>query len=38
MLNDTRIRSTKPRERDYKLSDFDGLYLRLRCCSSGPAS
>ena len=33
MLNDTRIRSAKPRERDYKLSDFDGLYLLV--CSNG---
>jgi integrase len=30
MQNDTRIRSAKPRERDYKLSDFDGLYLLVR--------
>ena len=30
MLNDTRIRSVRPRERDYKLSDFDGLYLLVR--------
>ena len=27
MLNDTRIRRAKPRERDYKLTDFDGLQL-----------
>ena len=33
MLNDTLIRSAKPRERDYKLSDFDGLYLLV--CSNG---
>ena len=25
MLNDTRIRNAKPGERDYKLTDFDGL-------------
>jgi hypothetical protein len=30
MLNDTRIRNAKPRERDYKLTDFDGLYLLVR--------
>ena len=30
MLNDTRIRNAKPRERDTKLTDFDGLYLLLR--------
>ena len=30
MLNDTRIRSAKARERDYKLTDFDGLYLLVR--------
>jgi len=30
MLNDTRIRSAKPRDRDYKLTDFDGLYLLVR--------
>jgi integrase len=30
MLNDTRIRSAKPGERDYKLTDFDGLYLLIR--------
>jgi hypothetical protein len=30
MLNDTRIRNAKPHERDYKLTDFDGLYL-LEC-------
>jgi hypothetical protein len=33
MLNATLIRSAKPRERDYKLSDFDGLYLLV--CSNG---
>jgi hypothetical protein len=27
VLNDTRIRNIKPRERDFKLFDFDGLYL-----------
>jgi Arm DNA-binding domain len=30
MLNDTRIRSAKLAERDYKLTDFDGLYLFVR--------
>jgi integrase len=30
MLNDTRIRNAKPAERDYKLTDFDGLYLLVR--------
>jgi integrase len=30
MLNDTRIRNAKPRERDYKLTDFDGLYVLVR--------
>ena len=30
MLNDTKIRQAKPRERDYKLADFDGLYLLVR--------
>ena len=30
MLNDTRIRNAKPGERDYKLTDFDGLYLLIR--------
>ncbi len=33
MLNDTRIRNAKARERDYKLSDFDGLYLLV--CKNG---
>jgi Arm DNA-binding domain len=33
MLNDNRIRSAKPAERDYKLTDFDGLYLLV--CKSG---
>ena len=33
MLNDTRIRSAKPGERDYKLTDFDGLYLLV--CKNG---
>src|SRR5262245_238013 len=33
MLNDTKIRSAKPAERDYKLTDFDGLYLLV--CKSG---
>ena len=30
MLNDTKIRQAKARERDYKLSDFDGLQLLVR--------
>jgi integrase len=30
MLNDTRIRNAKPAERDYKLTDFGGLYLLVR--------
>jgi integrase len=30
MLNDTRIRNARPTERDYKLTDFDGLYLLVR--------
>jgi hypothetical protein len=30
MLNDTRIRNAKPRERDYKLTDFDGPYVLVR--------
>jgi len=30
MLNDTRIRNARPAERDYKLTDFDGLYLLVR--------
>jgi integrase len=30
MLNDTRIRNAKPAERDFKLTDFDGLYLLVR--------
>jgi integrase len=33
MLNDTRIRSAKARERHYKLTDFDGLYLLV--CRNG---
>jgi hypothetical protein len=33
MLNDTKIRNAKPRERDYKLTDFDGLYLLV--CRNG---
>jgi hypothetical protein len=33
MLNDTKIRNNKPRERDYKLTDFDGLYLLI--CKNG---
>src|SRR5689334_11747288 len=34
MLNDTRIRQAKLGERDYKLSDFDGLYLLVRATGS----
>ena len=34
MLNDTRIRNAKPAERDYKLTDFDGLYLLVRTSGS----
>jgi integrase len=30
VLNDTRIRNAKSRERDYKLFDFDGLFLLVR--------
>jgi integrase len=30
MLNDTRIRNARSVERDYKLTDFDGLYLLVR--------
>jgi hypothetical protein len=30
MLNDTKLRQAKPRERDYKLTDFDGLQLLVR--------
>lgn len=30
MLNDSKIRQTKPRERDFKLTDFDGLQLLVR--------
>jgi integrase len=30
VLNDTRIRSAKSRSRDFKLFDFDGLYLLVR--------
>jgi integrase len=33
MLNDTKVRSAKPGERDYKLTDFDGLYLLV--CKNG---
>jgi hypothetical protein len=33
MLNDTKIRNVRPRERDYKLTDFDGLYLLI--CKNG---
>ena len=30
MLTDTQIRQAKPRERDFKLTDYDGLYLLVR--------
>ena len=30
MLNDLRIRQSKPRDRDYKLSDYEGLHLLVR--------
>ena len=30
MLNDSKIRQAKPRDRDYKLTDFDGLQLLIR--------
>jgi hypothetical protein len=30
MLNDIRIRQAKPRDRDYKLTDYDGLHLLVR--------
>jgi Arm domain-containing DNA-binding protein len=30
VLNDTRIRNAKARERDFKLFDFDGLFLLVR--------
>ncbi|WP_349644593.1 MULTISPECIES: Arm DNA-binding domain-containing protein [unclassified Bradyrhizobium] len=30
MLNHTKIRNAKPGERDYKVTDFDGLYLLVR--------
>ncbi|WP_439402671.1 Arm DNA-binding domain-containing protein [Bradyrhizobium sp. DASA03068] len=33
MLNDTKVRNAKPTERDYKLTDFDGLYLLV--CKNG---
>ena len=33
MLNDTRIRHARPGEHDYKLTDFDGLYLLV--CKTG---
>ncbi|MGY3546426.1 hypothetical protein ACVWZ4_001818 [Bradyrhizobium sp. USDA 4472] len=33
MLNDTRIRDAKTAERDYKLTDFDGLYVLV--CKNG---
>lgn len=34
MLNDTRIRQAKPKDRDYKLTDFDGLHLLVRTTGS----
>jgi integrase len=34
MLNDTGIKSAKPKERDYKLTDFDGLHLLVRSTGS----
>ena len=34
MLNDTRIKNAKPKERDYKLTDFDGLRLLVRTAGS----
>ena len=34
MLSDTHVRHARPRERDYKLSDFDGLHLLARCTGS----
>ncbi len=30
MLTNTQIRQAKPRERDYKLTDYDGLFLLVR--------
>jgi hypothetical protein len=30
MLSDLAIRQAKPRERDYKLTDYDGLHLLVR--------
>ena len=30
MLTDLRIRQAKPAERDYKLTDYDGMYLLVR--------
>ena len=30
MLNDIRIRQAKPRDRDYKLTDYDGLHMLVR--------
>lgn len=30
MLNDLRIRQAKPRDRDYKLTDYNGLHLLVR--------
>jgi hypothetical protein len=33
MLNDTRIRNARPAARNYKLTDFDGLYLLV--CKNG---
>ena len=30
MLTDAQIRQAKPRDRDYKLSDYDHLFLLIR--------
>jgi integrase len=30
VLNDLRLRQSKPRDRDYKLTDYDGLYVLIR--------
>ena len=30
MLTDAQIRQAKPRDRDYKLSDYEGLFLLVR--------
>jgi integrase len=34
MLNDTRVKKAKPKERDYKLTDFDGLHVLVRSTGS----